>query len=185
MIRIFDILISLFLLMLFLPIIIIVSIFIVLVDGRPILYKQLRIGYMGKKFFMFKFRTMTNYVYKSEERRLTKFGKFLRRTSLDEIPQFINVLKKEMSIVGPRPLPELIEKRITKNSKIKRRKIYPGLTGMSQVNYSGRNRKLNEKIKLDLWLVDNLNFHNYLKILFRTPLVIFVRFIKNKSSIIK
>ena len=90
-----------------------------------------------------------------------------------------------MSIVGPRPLPENIEKKITKKFKIKRRKILPGITGLSQVHYRGKNRKLIDKIKLDLQLIDNNTTYNYFRILFKTPIVLIIRFFKNKSSIIK
>ena len=90
-----------------------------------------------------------------------------------------------MSIVGPRPLPKSIEKKIKKSIRLKRRKILPGITGMSQINYTGKNRKLTEKIKLDLQLIDNYTLYNYFKILLRTPIILIIRFFKNKSSIIK
>ena len=111
MIRFFDILLAGLLLIIFLPVMLIISISIFTTDGRPIIFKQLRIGYKGKKFIIYKFRTMSNLIIKDEKFRLTFFGKILRRTSLDELPQLINVLKKDMSIVGPRPLPENIEKK--------------------------------------------------------------------------
>lgn len=183
-IRIFDVLISVFILIFFLPIIILISLLILIIDGRPIIYKQFRMGFMGRKFKIFKFRTMNKTLLKDESLRVTKLGKILRKTSLDELPQFINVLKKDMSIVGPRPLPEIIEKKINKSIKIKRRKILPGITGMSQINYTGKKRELIQKIQLDLKLVDNYTLYNYFKILFKTPIILIVRFIKNKSSII-
>ena len=123
MIRIFDIIIGVLLLIFFSPIIIVISILILLIDGKPIIYQQLRVGLKGKKFLIYKFRTMRNLNLKNEELRLTSFGKILRKLSLDELPQLFNVLKKEMSIVGPRPLPENIEKKIEKSLKIRRRKI--------------------------------------------------------------
>ena len=183
--RIIDIFISLFILAIFFPIMIIISIFIIIVDGRPIFYKQARVGYMGRQFFIFKYRTMKNAALKNEKLRLTPIGKILRKTSLDELPQFINVLRKDMSIVGPRPLPASIEKKIKRSIKIKRRKILPGITGMSQINYKGRNRELNEKLKLELNFIDNYNLYNYFKVLLKTPSVLVVRFLKNESSIIK
>ena len=79
----------------------------------------------------------------------------------------------------------LLKKKIDRSSKIKRRKILPGITGMSQINYTGKKRKLIEKIKLDLQLVDSYTLHNYLKILFRTPIILIIRFFRNKSSIIE
>ena len=96
---------------------------------------------------MFKFRTMKNNFLKNENLRLTRIGKILRRLSLDEIPQFINVIKKDMSIVGPRPLPELNEKKINRTLRKKRRNVLPGITGLSQINYTGKYRKLDEKVK--------------------------------------
>ena len=185
MIRFFDVLISILVLIIFLPIIFLISLLILLIDGGPVIYKQFRVGYMGRQFVIFKFRTMSNVIYKDEKLRLTLLGKILRKTSLDELPQLINVLKKDMSLVGPRPLPEAIERKIKKSFKIKRRKILPGITGMSQINYTGKNRKLTEKIKLDLQLIDNYTLYNYFKILLRTPIILIIRFFKNKSSIIK
>ena len=183
--RFFDILFSILILIIFSPIISLISLLILVFDGKPVIYKQSRIGYLGKRFIIFKFRTMNNFIFKDEKSRLTVLGKLLRKTSLDELPQLINVLKKDMSIVGPRPLPETIEKKIKKSNKIKRRKILPGITGMSQINYTGRNRKLNDKVKLDLYLINNYTIYNYFKILLKTPFVLMVRFFKNKSSLIK
>lgn len=183
--RFFDILFSILILIIFSPIISLISLLILVFDGKPVIYKQSRIGYLGKRFIIFKFRTMDNFIFKDEKLRLTVLGKLLRKTSLDELPQLINVLKKDMSIVGPRPLPETIEKKIKKSNKIKRRKILPGITGMSQINYTGRNRKLNDKVKLDLYLINNYTIYNYFKILLKTPFVLMVRFFKNKSSLIK
>ena len=185
MIRVFDILISILILTIFLPIIFLISVLVLVNDGRPIIYKQTRIGYKGRKFTIFKFRTMSNKIFKNEKLRLTYLGKILRRSSLDELPQFINVLNKDMSIVGPRPLPEIIEKKINKSIKIKRRKILPGITGMSQINYTGKGRKLNEKIYLDMEFIDDYTIYNYFKILLKTPFALMIRLFKNKSSIIK
>lgn len=185
MIRVIDILISILVLFILSPIIIIISLLILIFDGRPIIYKQLRIGYLGRKFIIFKFRTMSNVILKDENLRLTSLGKILRKTSLDELPQFFNVLKKDMSIVGPRPLPEVIEEKIDSSIKSKRRKVLPGLTGFSQINYTGKPRNLHEKIQLDLMLIDNYTINNYFKILLKTPFTLIIRFFKNKSSIIK
>ena len=185
MTRIFDVLIAFASLILFLPFITTISFLILLIDGRPIIFKQVRVGHRGKKFTILKFRTMKNVIFKNENLRLTFLGKILRKTSLDELPQLINVLKKDMSIVGPRPLPEIIEKKIKKNYRLKRRRILPGITGMSQINYTGKKRKLIEKIKLDILMIENYNLRNYFIILFKTPFVLITRFFKNKSSIIK
>lgn len=184
-IRIFDIFISILMLIIFSPIMVIVSIFVFVLNGRPIIYRQYRVGLNGKKFFILKYRTMSEVIVKNDKLRLTVLGKILRRTSLDELPQLFNVLKKDMSIVGPRPLPENIEKKIKSSFKKKRRKLLPGLTGMSQINFTGKKRKLTDKVKLDLWFVDNYNLYNYFKILIITPFILIIRFLRNKSSIIK
>lgn len=184
-IRICDICISIIVLTVLSPIILIITILIFIFDGRPIFFKQLRVGYGGKKFSIYKFRTMSNNITKNEELRLTHLGKLLRKSSLDELPQLINVLYKEMSIVGPRPLPQNIEEKIKISMKLRRRKILPGITGMSQINYTGKNRRLDQKIKLDIMYIENYNLYNYLKILLKTPTVLIKRFYKNKSSIIK
>jgi len=185
MIRFFDILISILVLIVFLPIMFLISFIILVMDGWPIIYKQSRVGYMGKHFMILKFRTMSNNAFKDEMLRLTFFGKILRKTSLDELPQLINVLKKDMSIVGPRPLPKIIENKINKSLKLKRRKILPGITGLSQINYSGKNRKLVDKVNLDMQFINNYSLFNYFKILLKTPIVLLIRFFKNKSSIIQ
>lgn len=183
--RFFDILISVLILVIFSPVILVTSLLILLIDGRPVIYKQTRVGLNGRKFIIYKFRTMTNLILKNERLRLTNLGKILRKTSLDELPQLINVLKNEMSIVGPRPLPEIIEKKIKKSLRLKRRKILPGITGMSQINYTGKNRKLSDKIKLDLHLIENYTIYNYFKVISKTPIILIIRIIKNESSIIK
>ena len=128
---------------------------------------------------------MSNTVFRDEKLRISYLGRILRKTSLDELPQLINVLKKDMSIVGPRPLPNIVEKKIKRTLKVKRRKILPGITGMSQINYTGKKRKLEEKILLDLNFVDNYNLYNYFRIILKTPVILLIRFFKNKSSIIK
>ena len=109
-IRIFDVLISVIVLIIFSPLIIIISFLLFVLDGRPIIYKQIRVGYKGRKFIIFKFRTMKEVIIEDEQLRLTNLGKILRKSSLDELPQLINVLNRDMSLVGPRPLPEKIEK---------------------------------------------------------------------------
>ncbi len=184
LIRFFDIMISIFIVVIFFPLLLMISFLIYILDGTPIIYEQIRVGYNGKKFRIYKFRTMKNNLLKNKKLRLTKLGKIIRRLSLDEIPQFFNVLKGDMSIVGPRPLPEIYEKKINKKFKFKRRSVLPGITGMSQVNYAGKDRKLDEKVKLDFKFIDEYSVYNYFKILMKTPFVLIIRLLKNKSSII-
>jgi lipopolysaccharide/colanic/teichoic acid biosynthesis glycosyltransferase len=185
LIRIFDVLISALFLIIVSPIILLISLLIYLIDGKPIIFKQTRVGLNGREFQMYKFRTMKNKIYKNENNRLTRLGKILRRSSIDEIPQFLNVLKNEMSIVGPRPLPEIFEKKINNKYRYKRRKFLPGITGLSQINYSGKFRKIEDKVNLDIKYFENYTLLNYLNIIIKTPFILIIRLIKNKSSIIK
>ncbi|UAL46936.1 sugar transferase [Sutcliffiella horikoshii] len=169
--RTLDIILSILVLSLFSPLFIVVSILIWFNMGSPILYKQKRPGLNGKPFILYKFRTMTNFTdkhgrYLSDETRLTSFGSFLRRYSLDEIPQFINVLTGELSLVGPRPL--LMEYLpLYSKEQFKRHLVKPGITGWAQVN--GRNAiSWEEKFDLDVWYVYNYSFFLDLKILLLT-----------------
>ena len=139
--------------------------------GTPVLFKQERPGYKGKIFKLYKFRTMTderdeNGVLLPDEKRLTSFGKKLRSTSLDELPEFFNILKGDMSFVGPRPL--LVQYLPLYNKEQARRHdVLPGLTGWAQVN--GRNAiSWEEKFKYDVEYVDRISFLFDLKILFMT-----------------
>ena len=139
--------------------------------NSPALFKQSRPGLKGKIFNIYKFRSMTNESDKegillSDELRLTKFGKLLRSTSLDELPSLWNVLKGEMSLVGPRPL--LVEYLSLYSSKQARRhEVKPGITGWAQVN--GRNAiSWDEKFDLDVWYVDNQSIWLDIKILYLT-----------------
>jgi len=185
MIRFFDILISILVLLIFFPIIFLVSALILIIDGKPLIFKHVRVGKDGRKFKVLKFRTMNSKKLKNEELRLTTLGRMLRRLSLDEIPQFINILRNEMSIVGPRPLPKNIENKISKTLKKKRRKVLPGITGESQINFTGKKRRLIEKIYLDINYVENYSLLNYWLIILKTPFTLIRRFLKNKKSIIE
>tara|TARA_B110000261_G_scaffold135178_1_gene152552 strand:- start:31 stop:639 length:609 start_codon:yes stop_codon:yes gene_type:complete len=169
--KIFD----LFLIFLSLPLtfpIYLLLVLIVFTQFRfPILFKQSRPGLNGKVFNIYKFRTMTlkcdkDRILLPDELRLTKFGKFLRSTSLDELPSLWNVLKGEMSLVGPRPL--LVEYLPLYSSKQTRRhEVKPGITGWAQVN--GRNAiSWDEKFDLDIWYVDNQSILLDIKILYMT-----------------
>jgi len=176
--RIFDITLSLFLIIILSPIMIVVALIIYFKIGKPIIFKQTRAGLNGKLFTIYKFRTMSNRKDKNgellpDEQRLKGVGLAIRRTSLDELPQLFNVLKGDMSFVGPRPL--LAEYLHLYNSEQKRRhSVLPGITGWAQVN--GRNAiSWEEKFKLDVWYVDNNSFWLDIKILWLTFLKVLER----------
>ena len=174
----FDKTLALFLIILFSPIYIVVSLLIFFKMGSPILFRQKRPGYKEKIFGIYKFRTMTNEKDEfgnllPDDKRLVGIGKFIRSTSLDELPQLFNVLKGEMSFVGPRPL--LIEYLPLYNEKQKRRHdVKPGITGWAQVN--GRNAiSWEQKFDYDVWYVDNQSFWLDIKILWLTFLKVVKR----------
>jgi len=159
-----------------LPIIVVIMIAVRIKLGSPIFFKQVRSGLQGKPFYIYKFRTMTDErdQYQrlcSDEIRLTTFGKFLRSYSLDELPQLFNVLKGDMSFVGPRPL--LMDYLSLYNEEqLRRHEVRPGITGWAQIN--GRNAiSWEEKFKLDVWYVDNRTFFLDIKILLITIVKVF------------
>ncbi|PNV83944.1 MAG: lipid carrier--UDP-N-acetylgalactosaminyltransferase [Sulfurimonas sp.] len=169
----FDKTLALLLIILFLPIYIIVTLLILLKMGRPILFSQKRPGYKEKIFTIYKIRTMTNEEDElgnllPDDKRLVGIGKFIRSLSLDELPQLFNVLKGEMSFVGPRPL--LIEYLPLYNKEQKRRHdAKPGITGWAQIN--GRNAiSWEKKFQHDVWHVENQSFWLDMKILWLTLL---------------
>lgn len=169
--RMFDILISSVLLFFLWPILVIIYILVKINLGGPVFFLQERIGKDNKTFKIIKFRTMKDAKDKEgndlpDFERVTKLGSFLRTTSLDELPELINVIKGEMSLVGPRPL--LTQYLSVYNEEqIRRHEVLPGVTGWAQVN--GRNLLTwNEKFNLDVWYVDNRSFLLDLKILFLT-----------------
>ena len=176
--RIIDIGITSIIFIIFLPVILIVIPIILITSGSPIFFKQQRPGLNEKPFQLIKFRTMKN-IYDDnrsllpDEQRITTVGKWLRTLSLDELPQFINVLKGEMSLVGPRPL--LTEYLPLYNERQKRRhEVKPGITGWAQVN--GRNAvSWEEKFELDVWYVDNWSLTLDFKILFLTLIKVLKR----------
>jgi len=155
------------------PIFIFVSLINYFTIGRPIFFKQIRPGLHAKPFVLYKFRTMLdlrdkNGTFLPDEKRLTCFGKFLRKTSLDELPELWNVIKGDMSLVGPRPLLMEYLDRYTPE-QARRHEVKPGITGWAQVN--GRNAiSWEEKFKLDVWYVDNWNILLDIKIIFLTIL---------------
>ena len=169
--RTFDIILSIIFLILFSPIMIFISFFISLNMGFPIIFKQERPGLNESPFIFYKFRTMVDAKDKkdnmySDYDRITKLGKFLRYTSLDELPSFWNVLTGKMSIVGPRPLlTSYLDLYSTEQSR--RHEVKPGITGLAQI--SGRNQiTWEEKFKLDLWYVDHHSFYLDFKIILLT-----------------
>ena len=176
--RIFDIVLVLFSIPILIPIYILVALMVRFKFGSPVLFKQPRPGLNEKVFNMIKFRSMTmendtSGILLSDSNRLTRFGEFLRSTSLDELPSLWAVLKGEMSLVGPRPL--LVEYLPLYSKKQSRRhEVKPGITGWAQVN--GRNAiSWDEKFDLDVWYVDNQSLWLDIKILCLTIKKVIVR----------
>ena len=172
--RIFDFIKSLLAIICLSPIIIIVSLIIKVTSDGPILFKQRRIGKDNKEFNIYKFRTMrvdtpnvATHLLENPEQYITAIGKFMRKTSLDELPQLFNILKGEMSIVGPRPaLYNQLDLRDMR-TKVGVHKLVPGLTGWAQIN--GRDEiPLDIKVKLDKEYLDQKSFLLDLKIIFLT-----------------
>lgn len=176
--RFIDILVSLIALLLLWPVFIVIAILIKVEDKGTVFYKQIRTGKNGKNFEMFKFRSM-NVVERGKEmtmkheQRVTKIGKFLRKTSLDELPQFLNVLKGDMSFIGPRPW--IVEYYERFNEEQKRRvEVRPGIIGLAQAK--GRNGlTIFEKIKYDLEYVDNISFIMDIKIIIESIKIVLKR----------
>lgn len=176
--RTFDITISILMLVFLSPLIAAIALMVWIKMGRPIFFSQMRPGLNGKPFTMIKFRTMTNDKDMQnnpldDSKRLTRLGKFLRATSLDELPELWNVLKGDMSLVGPRPL--LMEYLPLYNEQqMRRHEVRPGITGWAQVN--GRNAiSWDEKFELDIWYVDNRSVLLDLKIILLTIIRVFSR----------
>ena len=166
-----DFMLALIGLIILLPLFMIISVLIIFKLNAPVFFKQSRPGLNGETFEIYKFRTMSNECDEngaplSDEERLTKFGSFLRSTSLDELPGLWNVLNGTMSLIGPRPL--LIEYLpLYSDRQARRHEVKPGITGWAQVN--GRNAiEWKEKFELDVWYVENLTFFLDIKILYLT-----------------
>lgn len=176
--RLLDIVLSLLALILLLPVMAIVAILVRVKLGSPVIFKQKRPGKNEKIFTLYKFRTMTDQKDENgqllpDEVRLTRFGKFLRATSLDELPELINIIKGDMSIVGPRPL--LVEYLPRYNEEQRRRhEVRPGLTGYAQVN--GRNAiSWEEKFAYDVKYVEHVTFMGDLGIILKTIRQVLIR----------
>ena len=181
----FDILVAALLLIVLLPVFVIIAFKVKTIIGSRVFFRQVRPGFLGKPFEIIKFRTMLDAVDRNgnllpDSERLTSLGKFLRSTSFDELPELWNVLKGEMSLVGPRPL--LMEYLpLYSKEQAGRHKVQPGITGWAQVN--GRNAiTWEEKFKLDVWYVDNRSFWLDLKILFLTVKRVVLRNGVNQSG---
>jgi len=176
--RLFDLCLTIPGLLILSPVLAVIAILVRLKLGSPVIFFQKRPGLNGRPFTIYKFRTMTD---ERDEKgnllpdrdRLTPFGKFLRATSLDELPELWNVLKGEMSLVGPRPLlMEYLDRYTLEQAR--RHEVRPGITGWAQVN--GRNAvDWEDRFKMDVWYVDNMSFGLDMKILFLTLLNVFNR----------
>jgi len=174
--RFLDILFSLIVVIIFFIPTLIISIAIKIEDGGPVLFKQKRTGKKGKEFNLYKFRSMSidnDVLNFKEEDKITKVGKFLRKTSLDEIPQVINIIKGDMSFVGPRPWIVKYYENFTEEQK-RRVDVKPGLTGLAQAK--GRNNlNIFEKINYDIEYVNNQSFFMDIKVIVLTIKAIITR----------
>ena len=176
--RLFDLLTSALALIVLSPVLALTALLVRIQLGGPILFRQQRPGYKGRPFHIFKFRTMIDRFAPDgsllpDAERLTRFGRVLRSTSLDELPELFNILRGEMSVVGPRPL--LMEYLpLYSAEQARRHDIPPGLTGWAQVH--GRNAlSWQDKFRLDVWYVDHWSFWLDLKIIFLTLVKVFKR----------
>ena len=166
--RIFDLALTIPGLVLISPVLVIVALLVLIFHGRPVIFKQVRPGYRAQPFAVWKFRTMTDTRDSQgnllpDASRLTRLGQFLRSTSLDELPELYNVLRGEMSLVGPRPLlRQYLERYSTEQAR--RHDVLPGITGWAQIN--GRNAiSWEQKFQLDVWYVDHWSLGLDVKIL--------------------
>ncbi|MBT1450707.1 sugar transferase [Glaciecola sp. XM2] len=176
--RLFDLLFTVVCVSMLSPIIVIIAVLVRVNLGSPIIFSQNRPGLHGKIFKIMKFRTMLDIIDENgnllpDDHRMTQFGRFLRSTSLDELPGLFNVLKGDMSLVGPRPL--LVQYLpLYSDEQARRHNVRPGITGWAQVN--GRNAiSWDEKFKLDIWYVENQSLLLDIKILLLTVKKVFVR----------
>lgn len=173
--RSFDLIFAIILIVVFAPLLIVTALVVLFTMGKPVIFRQDRPGHLGRIFTLYKFRTMKGSRGNTscDAERLTPVGKFMRSTSLDELPELLNVLKGDMSFVGPRPLlSEYLE--LYNSHQARRHEVKPGITGWAQVN--GRNGiSWEEKFDLDVWYVDNHSFILDLKILLMTVAVVFRR----------
>jgi len=167
--RVLDVILAILGILILSPLLLAISLFVYITYGSPVIFRQQRAGYRGGPFWIYKFRTMTdtrdeNARLLPDEQRLTRLGKLLRSTSLDELPELINVLRGEMSVVGPRPLFIHYLERYSPQ-QARRHSVLPGITGWAQIH--GRNALTwEEKFTLDVWYVDHWSFWLDLRIIF-------------------
>ena len=175
-------LLSLFLILFLLPILFFFYLMVIFSSGFPAIYKSKRLGFPNNEFVLYKFRTMSNEADVSK-RAITKLGRYLRRSSIDELPQLFNILFGNMNFVGPRPLPK--ESYCTNKMiryKLMRLSVKPGLTGLSQINTKGKPRSVDEKLIYDLVYIKKRTFFLDICILVKTINTLFKRFNINKSG---
>lgn len=176
--RLFDIVLSLIAIIILSPLMAVIAILVKVKIGSPVIFKQIRVGEREKLFTIYKFRTMTNELdvngnLLEDSRRLTRFGQFLRSTSLDELPELFNVVRNEMSLIGPRPLIEAYLPLYSTNQRT-RHEVKPGLTGLAQIN--GRNSiNWKERFDFDIEYVKNISFLGDVKILLLTIVKVLLR----------
>lgn len=176
--RLMDLLLTIPGLILISPLLILAGIIVRLRMGRPVIFKQIRPGYKGKLFPVYKFRTMSDRrdeigILLPDDVRLTRLGRFLRSSSIDELPELLNVLRGEMSLVGPRPLLTQYLNRYSPEHA-RRHDVFPGITGWAQIN--GRNAiSWEDKFSFDVWYVDNWSLRLDIKILLRTMWIVITR----------
>jgi lipopolysaccharide/colanic/teichoic acid biosynthesis glycosyltransferase len=169
--RLFDLALTIPGLILLSPVMVIIALLVRLFHGSPIFFRQMRPGYRGQPFYIYKFRTMTDQRDAQgnllpDEQRLTSLGRFLRTTSLDELPELFHVLRGQMSLVGPRPLLMQYLERYTPE-QARRHEVLPGITGWAQIN--GRNALTwEDKFRMDVWYVDHWSLWLDIKILLIT-----------------
>lgn len=169
--RLFDLMLTALALIILSPVLVVIAFLVRVRLGSPVLFRQQRPGLRGRPFILLKFRTMTDARDADgnllpDEQRLTSFGRFLRRTSMDELPELLNVLKGDMSLVGPRPLLMQYLDRYT-SEQMRRHEVKPGITGWAQIN--GRNAlSWEDKFALDVWYIDHLSLWLDLRIILLT-----------------
>lgn len=172
--RVFDFVVSFFAIVLLIPLFILIALAIKIDSEGPVFFKQKRVGYLGKPFSIFKFRSMVlnsenigPYYTKTNDLRITRLGRLLRRTSLDELPQLFNVLKGDMSLVGPRPNVYSQIRDYTQDEWDKRNSVKPGITGLHQSTLRS-NSSLRQRTEMDLNYIDSHSFYLDMKIILLT-----------------